>query len=90
MSFTDFFILIGIFIAMMVLYKRADKWVQKLAPETVKKINWIGFAMGIAGGILWYAFAHSAFMVLTLAGVVIYFLFYGYDKMEEDQQSKNL
>ncbi|MBI1910590.1 MAG: hypothetical protein HYS21_01160 [Deltaproteobacteria bacterium] len=86
MTFLEFFIMIGIFIALMILFKRADKWVKKLQPKTVKTINWIGFIVGLAGGVLWYAYDHNLFMFMTLIGIVTYFLFYSYDSMEEEGQ----
>lgn len=83
MSFVEVVVLVAAFIIMMVLYRKADIWVKKLAPKTVKTMNWIGFALGVAGGILWYLSGSGIFMLITFAGVVIYFIFYGYDKMEE-------
>lgn len=83
MSFIEFFLVIGLFILMMVGYRVADRLVKKLDPKTVKTVNWIGFTVGIVGGILWYAFANQIYMFITVLGTITYFLFYGYDKMEE-------
>lgn len=85
MSFTDFFVMVGIFIVMMLVYKYADRLVARLKPSTVKTVNWIGFGIGILGGVAWYLFGNALYMYLTLLGVIIYFLFYNYDKMEEKE-----
>ena len=84
MSFSGFLIVIGIVAVMVLLYKHADRWIRKMDPKTVKTVNWTGFIIGIAGGVLWYLFAYGVFMIITLVGVVLYFLFYGYDTMEEE------
>lgn len=84
MSFSGFFIVVGVVIVMVLIYKHADRWIKKMEPKTVKTVNWAGFVLGVAGGILWYLFAYGIFMIITLVGVVLYFLFYGYDKMEEE------
>lgn len=85
-SFVDFFLVIGILILMMVGYRIADRYVKRLAPRTVKTVNWIGFVMGVVGGILWYAFSNQVYMFITIIGTVTYFLFYDYDKMEEKEE----
>ena len=85
MSITGFFILVVIFIAIMLLYKNADRYVKRLKPKTVKTVNWIGFVAAIIGGILWYASNNEIFMLMTLAGVVTYFIFYNYDKTEDKE-----
>lgn len=84
MSFSSFFVVVGIVIAMMLLYKHADRWIKKMDPKTVKTINWVGFIMGVVGGVLWYSFAQGIFMIIALIGILLYFLFYGYDKMDEE------
>ncbi len=86
MSITSFLIIIAVFIILMFIYKRADKAIKKMDPKVVKKLNWVGFVIGIAGGIAWYLFHNGIYMLVTLAGVVVYFLFYGYDRMEEEQK----
>jgi multisubunit Na+/H+ antiporter MnhB subunit len=88
MSFSGFFVVIGVVIAMILLYKNADKWIKKLDPKTVKTVNWIGFILGVVGGVLWYLFAYGIFMIITLIGIVLYFLFYGYDTMEEESNNE--
>ena len=88
MSFYGFFIVVGVVIAMILLYKHADRWIKKMDPKTVKTVNWIGFIAGVVGGVLWYLFAQGIFMIITLAGIVVYFLFYGYDRMEEDEDGE--
>lgn len=89
MSFSSFFVVVGIVIAMMLLYKYADRWIKKMDPKTVKTINWVGFIMGVAGGVLWYSLAQGIFMIITLIGILLYFLFYGYDKIEEEGKDGN-
>ncbi|MBE7415600.1 MAG: hypothetical protein HS130_10405 [Deltaproteobacteria bacterium] len=89
MSITGFMITVGVVIAMILVYKYADQWVKKMDPGTVKTLNWIGFIVGVAGGVLWYATANGIFMFITLAGVLFYFLFYGYDSMEEKEKRGN-
>ncbi len=83
MTIPEFMILVGIFILIMVFYRRADRWIKGLEPDTIKTVNWAGFIMAVIGGTLWYFYNHNAFMFLTLTGIVIYFLFYNYDEEEE-------
>ncbi|MBI5642056.1 MAG: hypothetical protein HY954_01125 [Deltaproteobacteria bacterium] len=85
MTFTGFLIIIGVFIALMFVYRRADKLIKNMSPGTVKKVNWAGFIIGILGGVAWYLFHEGIYMLVTLIGIVIYFLFYGYDKMESNE-----
>lgn len=85
MSFMDFFVVVGVFILMMVGYRIADRYVKRLKPKTVKTVNWIGFTVGMIGGILWYLFANQVYMFITVIGIIVYFLFYGYDRMEEEK-----
>ncbi len=87
MQLTSFLILIGVLIAMVLLYRFADRWIKKMDPATVKKANWAGFIVGVAGGAGWYLLHYSAFMLITIIGVIIYFLFYGYDRTEGDKES---
>lgn len=89
MSITGFIVTVGVVISMILVYKYADRWVKKMDPRTVKTLNWIGFIVGVAGGILWYATSNGIFMLITLAGVLAYFLFYGYDSMEEKEKRDN-
>lgn len=84
-SFTDFFIMVGIFIFLMILFKRSDSFVKRLKPSTVKTLNWIGFILGAVAGVAWYLTSNNIFMLLTFLGIILYFLFYGYDKMEEEE-----
>lgn len=86
MSFNEFAILIVIFIFIMLLFRVGDKWVKRLKRKTVKTVNWIGFIIGLGGGVLWYYYDNNVYMFITLIGVVTYFLFYGYDTMEEEKQ----
>ena len=89
MTFTGFYILVGagIFIAIMFLYTYAGRWIKTLKPKTVKTVNWTGFLVAISGGAAWYVLNKSIYMFITLFGVVIYFLFYSYDKMEKKEEN---
>jgi len=89
MSLAGFAFVVGVVIAIILLYKYADRWIKRLDPKTVKTVNWVGFVLGVAGGILWYLFAQGIFMIITLAGIVLYFLFYGYDRMEEERNKQD-
>ena len=89
MSFASFAFVVGVVIAIILLYKYADRWIKRLDPKTVKTVNWVGFVLGVVGGILWYLFAQGIFMIITLAGIVLYFLFYGYDRMEEERNKQD-
>lgn len=75
--------LIGVFIFLVAGYRYADSHMKMLAAKTVKTINRIGLAVGMAGGILWYLFQTWIYMPVTVLGVIIYFLFYSYDSMEQ-------
>ena len=83
MTIQGFIILAIIFIAILFAYSYADRIIKRLPAQTVKNINWVGFILAVAGGILWYFYKKPLFMFITLLGVIIYFLFYNYDKMEE-------
>lgn len=83
MTFIEFFILIGIFIGLLFLYKYAGRFVKQLSPKAVKTVNWTAFAVAVLSGIAWLAFNDSIFMLFTLAGVIVYFLFYNYEAPEE-------
>lgn len=85
MSITGLLIMVGVFIALMFVYRNADRFIKKMDPKTVKTINWAGFAIGVAGGIAWYLLHGAVYMFITLFGIVLYFIFYGYDKMEESE-----
>ena len=89
MSLAGFAFVVGVVIAIILLYKYADRWIRRLDPKTVKTVNWVGFVLGVAGGILWYLFAQGIFMIITLVGIVLYFLFYGYDRMEEERNKQD-
>ncbi|MBI5492723.1 MAG: hypothetical protein HY893_07305 [Deltaproteobacteria bacterium] len=85
MNLMSFVFLIGLLLAMVFLYRFADRWIKKMDPGTVKKANKAGFIIGVAGGIGWYLLHYSVFMLITVAGVIIYFLFYGYDREESSE-----
>lgn len=82
MSIAEFLIIIGVFISLLFLYRSAGKWIKKMDPKKVKLINWTGFSVAALSGIAWYIFHDPAFMFITLAGVVAYFLFYDYNREE--------
>ncbi|MEE9614216.1 MAG: hypothetical protein V3W31_04585 [Thermodesulfobacteriota bacterium] len=88
MSMQSVFVLVGIFVALMFFYKYAGRWVKTLPADTVKKINWLGFGLALAGGTTWYFVKEPAIMLVTLVGVAIYFLFYDYDNMEEKEREE--
>ncbi len=80
----------GVFIVFMFVYKYADGWIRKLPRRAAKVINWVGFAVAAIGGIAWYFSNYDVFMFVTLGGIITYFLFYGYDKKEEKEDSKTV
>lgn len=86
MSFREFFILIGIVIGLMIVYKYADRYIKKLDRKLVKIINWIGFTLvviGVAGN---YIFHIGIMTLVSFVGIVIFFLFYNYDKTEKEKK----
>ncbi len=89
MELSQFFIIIGIFIALMFVYKFADRYVKRLTPKTIKTINRAGFSAAVVGGIVWYASPSGIITIaaqdITVIGVIIYFIFYDYDKPEESE-----
>lgn len=87
MTFYGFFILIGVFIAIMLVYRRAGAWIKSLKPKTVKRVNWLGFIVGVIAGVAWFIFKDMTFMIITMAGVVVYFLFYDYDAPPGNERS---
>ncbi len=86
MTIPEFLILAGIFVIIMIFYRRADRWIKTLAPDRVRSINWVGFIMAVAGGTLWYFYKHNAFMFITLTGIIIYFLFYNYESPDREEK----
>lgn len=84
MSIPEFLILIGVFIAIMLVFRYAGRFIKTLQPKTVKIINWAGFAVAALGGVAWYLFANGIYMIATLLGVIVYFLFYSYDTEEKN------
>ena len=82
MSMESFFLVAAIFIVFMLIYRYLDRWVNRLPKDTVKTVNRVGFWFALLSGILWYILKDPIYMFLTLAGVVVYFLFYNYDKEE--------
>lgn len=83
MALKEFFYLIGVFIALMFAFRYADRWIKSLPRSTAKVVNWIGFAVAAVGGVAWYATDGGIYMLITVAGVIIYFLFYHYDGGED-------
>ncbi|HHL39926.1 MAG TPA: hypothetical protein ENJ37_05420 [Deltaproteobacteria bacterium] len=88
MTFTDFIVVIIAFVLIMLLYTYADRYIRRLKADTVRSINWIGFTIAAAGGIAWYWSDHPFFMLVTFVGIIIYFLFYSYDRMEEEEKKR--
>jgi hypothetical protein len=87
MTIPHFLILAGIVVCMLFLYRFADRRIKALPAKTVKAVNWAGFALAMAGGIVWYALKYTPSMYVMLAGVVLYFLFYGYDRNKTDTKA---
>jgi len=83
MDLKEFFILIGIFMLFMAIYRFAGKAIKKFSAKTLKLINQTAFTTAFLSGLAWYAFSDEIFMLITVAAVVVYFLFYDYDKPEE-------
>ncbi|TAN62451.1 hypothetical protein EPN18_04740 [bacterium] len=85
MSVLGLFIILGVFIALIIVYRNAGRFIKKLPPKTVKTVNWIAFTEAALSGVAWFIFNDVIFMFLCFAGVVVYFLFYDYDKTEEPE-----
>lgn len=90
MQATSFFVMAGVFMALMFVYKYADKWIKKIPRRTAKIINWAGFSVATFGGIAWYLFNEDIFMFITLAGIITYFLFFGYERHGEKEETKTV
>lgn len=90
MDLKEFLILIGIFLLFMAAYRLAGKAIKKFPAKTLKMINWIAFTTALLSGIAWYAFSDGIFMLITVAAVIVYFLFYDYDKPEETDGIKTV
>lgn len=85
MPFLEFAILIGVVISLLLIYKYADRYIKRMDPKTIKVVNWIGFGVAIIAGVGWYFYPHGLLMLATLLGVVVYFLFFGYDQVRENE-----
>ncbi len=88
MDFGSFMILVPLLILMVILYSKAEGWIRKMDAKTVKTLNWVGFTIAVAGGIAHYFMQDGIFLFIALGGVIIYFTFYNYDKMEEEERKK--
>ena len=87
MKIEEFFYVIVVFIVIMFVYKYADKMIKTLPNKTVRIVNWVGFVISLVGGTLWYLTNSANYMFLSLFGIVIYFLFYSYDKPEKGDEN---
>ncbi len=67
-------------LALVAAFVWGRTFLKKLGPDTARRLNWAGFVVAIFGGSAWYVVKHPAFMFATLSGVIMYFLFYDYDK----------
>lgn len=89
MSVFGLFILVGVFIALMLVYRASGRWIKQLPASTAKTVHRIAFAVAGLSGVAWFIFNDVIFMFICFAGVVVYFLFYDYDKTE-DAENKNV
>ncbi len=90
MDLKEFFILIGIFILFMVVYRLAGRVIKRLPAKTLKMINRGAFTAAFISGIAWYAFGADVFMPITAFAVIIYFLFSEYDKPVDTEGIKTI
>ena len=67
-----------LFIAMLAAMFIAGRYIRKLQPKTIKRINKISFSLAVASGILQYIFKKPIFMYLLGAFIVSFFMFYNY------------
>ncbi len=88
MNAAGFFVMAGVFIALMLVYKYAEKWIKKIPRKAAKTINWTGFTVATFAGIAWYLTNDDTFMFITLGGVITYFLFFSYDKHGDKEEPK--
>ncbi len=70
----------GVVLALIIAFIWGKTLIKGISADTAKKFNWFGFVLAIFGGSAWYVVKHPAFMFVTLFGVIIYFLFYDFDK----------
>ncbi len=89
MDAQGFFVVVGLFILLMLVFKYSDRWIKKMSRETAKLINWAGFTVAVFSGIAWYLLGDDIFMFITFAGIITYFVFYGYDKLETKEQRQD-
>ncbi|HAS17043.1 MAG: hypothetical protein A2X87_08690 [Deltaproteobacteria bacterium GWC2_42_51] len=73
-----------LFIAMLVIIFVGGRYVQRLPPNLVKRINTISFGLAIGSGILLYMFHKAIFMYLFLATLVIYFISFNYKEGQKE------
>ncbi len=88
MQATGFFVMAGVFAALMFIYKFSDRWIKKVPRKTARTINWAGSTVAVFGGIAWYLFNDDIFMFITLGGVIIYFLFFSPERHAEKEETR--
>lgn len=69
---------IFLFIALLAIMFIAGKYIRKLQPRTVKRLNKITFYLAAASGVLQYIYDKPIFMYLLGASIVSFFMFYNY------------
>ncbi|MBI5233506.1 MAG: hypothetical protein HY880_04055 [Deltaproteobacteria bacterium] len=89
MTIMSFAFMAVVVISLWAGFRYSDRFIRTLSRQTVKMINWAGFTIAVLGGILWYGFKLPSFMLVTLLGIIVYFMFYGYDRdIQEDPDKK--
>lgn len=73
-----------LFIAMLVIIFVGGRYVQRLPPNLVKRINTISFGLAIGSGILLYMFHKAIFTYLFLATLVVYFISFNYKEEQKE------
>lgn len=67
-----------LFIALLAAMSIAGRYIRKLQPGTIKRINKISFYLAAASGILQYIYDKPIFMYLLIAFIVSFFMFFNY------------
>lgn len=80
----EVWILAGVFIIMFLFYRYTDKYVKRLPVKTVKRLNSISFAIAIVAGVAWYLYHNTIAMIVTLAAMLFFFVFYDYKREDAD------
>lgn len=73
-----------IFIAMLAIIFVGGRYVQRLPPNLVKRINTISFGLAIGSGVLLYMLHKAIFTYLFLATLVIYFISFNYKEGQKE------